>query len=302
MMKTGRIFEIKRFAVHDGPGIRTTIFFKGCPLRCLWCHNPEGLDNKPEIALLERKCIGCGSCFEVCPNGVHERSANGEHLIHRSRCTGCNACIDACLPGALKWYGKEYTAEELFEIVLKDSGFYSESGGGVTCSGGEPLMQAEVVAELFKLCREAGIRTALDTSGCASWEAFEHVLPFVDLYLFDIKHMNSDEHRKLTRVDNRLILGNLNKLFEIGKEVEIRMPVIPGLNDSEENLVQTADFLAGAETLKKICPLPYHALSGSKYASIGITHEMPKANGNELELANKVCSYFESRGLPVQYN
>ncbi len=301
MQGIGRIFEVKRFAVHDGPGIRTTVFFKGCPLKCLWCHNPEGIAFKPEIALLEPKCVHCGACFSACPQGLHSIGPNGEHVIDRDRCTGCFACVEACMPGALKRYGEEYTAESLLKLVEKDADFYQKSGGGVTCSGGEPLLQAEFVAAFFRLCKKAGFHTALDTSGYASWQAFEKVRPYTDLFLYDVKHMNPSEHKRLTGMDNRLILENLSKLFAVGAEVEIRMPVIPGLNDDDENLRQTADFLTDAKTLKQICPLPYHALSGSKYTSIGSTHEMPMATGDEHRIAHKVADYFAIRGLPVQY-
>jgi len=290
-----KVFEIKRFAVHDGPGIRTTIFFKGCPLSCIWCHNPEGISGKTEIALLENKCVSCGECFEQCSN--HFNNDNGKHEINRENCTLCLKCINSCLTGALLLYGREYLAEELFKIVKQDIDFYNESSGGVTCSGGEPLMHADFIASFFELCKIEKINTAIDTSGYALWNNFEKLIPFTDLFLFDLKHMNPVEHKKLTGVDNTLILENLKLLSGSGANIEIRIPVIPGLNDNEENLKQTSHFLKNVK-VNRIVVLPYHPLSGSKYSSLGKTHNMPAATGKENLIAAEFGSYLQSEGLP----
>jgi len=307
-MFTGKIFEIKRFAVHDGHGIRTTFFFKGCPLNCIWCHNPEGIAKEPEIAYLERKCVKCGECIDICPNGLHKidetdlNKTNGSimHITDRSLCNLCFACVNACIPEALKLYGKDYTAEELYEIALADIDFYIQSGGGITCSGGEPLMQADFLAVFLKMCKEAGLHTAVDTSGYAAWKEFDKILPFTDIFYYDIKHMNPTQHKTLTGVDNKLILENLQKLSDIGAAVEVRIPVVPGHNDDNLGINQTAEFLKSIKTLTLVRPLPYHALSGSKYTSLGIHHSMPVSSGDEHTSVRHVCEILEANCLPVK--
>lgn len=299
MSALGMIFEIKRFAVHDGPGIRTTVFFKGCPLKCLWCHNPEGLSYEPEIAFLERKCVHCGECFCICPLGLHTENENGIHLINRSECTLCQTCVRNCMPQALKFYGTEYSADKIFEIVYADIDFYKQSGGGITCSGGEPLMQPDFLAAFLALCKNAGLNTAVDTSGYAKWSSFEKILPFTDIFLFDIKHMDTEAHKKMTGVDNGLIHENLQKLAEYKAAVEIRMPIIPELNDSEKNILQTAAFLKTIKTIKQVRLLPYHALAGSKYSSIGKEHNMPAPSDNINEKLHYVSEILKSEGVPV---
>ena len=293
----GRIFEIKRFAVHDGPGIRTTVFFKGCPLNCMWCHNPEGIAYGPEIALFERKCVSCGECFRICP--VHKLGENGAHQINRENCRQCLACVNGCMPQALKVYGIEYKAEELLETVRSDSDFYSESGGGITCSGGEPLMQPDFLVEFLSLCKDALFHTAVDTSGMAAWSSFEKILPFTDLFLYDIKHIDGEEHKKIAGGDNRLILDNLKMLSDSGAAVEVRMPVIPGLNDDEECIQRTAELLKGIKTLTLIRPLAYNRLLESKYASIGKECAMPKAVREGGDAAHRVSDILANAGLPV---
>ena len=296
-MSSGKIFEIKRFAVHDGPGIRTTVFFKGCPLSCRWCHNPEGISYDLEIALLERLCAGCGECFAACPQGLHTMDESGAHTFEREGCKLCMTCADACMPQAIKLFGTDYTPEALYKIAAEDIDFYKQSGGGVTCSGGEPLMQPGFAADFLRLCKINGIHTSVDTSGCAPWAAFETILPFTDLFLYDIKHMDPLEHKKLTGVDNRLILENLAKLSGQGVPVEIRMPVIPGLNDDEENILRSAGFFKNLKQVTLIRPLPYHALSGSKYASMGKKHAMPAATGNENAAVRRVSEILKAEGL-----
>ena len=269
---TGRLMDVKRFAVHDGPGIRTTLFLKGCSLKCIWCHNPEGISYKPQLAYYTHKCIGCGECIPVCLNQAHTIGQNG-HQLNRERCNGCGNCEAACLGEALKLFGKEITVEEAVRIALEDRVFYAENGG-VTLSGGEPLLQAEFCAAVASALREHHIGTAIDTCGCVPWSAFERLLPLSDIFLFDMKHIDPDAHRKLTGQDNALILDNLRKLSDAGARIEIRMPLVPGCNDSDETLDGIGRFLSEIH-IEKMRILPYHSMARSKYAALGLEDTMP---------------------------
>ena len=270
----GVLVEVKRFAVHDGPGIRTTLFLKGCSLACRWCHNPETISPRAEIGLVSRKCIGCESCAAACPEGAHV-FRDGTHLFDRTRCVACGRCVDACLPGALEYYGREVSVSEVVAAVLEDRTFYTHSGGGCTFSGGEPLFQAEFCAAVCKRLREAGTHCAIDTSGAVPWESFETVLPEVDLFLYDLKDLDDRRHREYTGSSNRPILENLHRLSSRGVPIEIRIPLIPGINDADSDLQATGEFLQGLANVTKVRLLPYNGLARSKYEAVGRPDTMP---------------------------
>lgn len=272
VMLTARYIAIKRFAVHDGPGVRTTVFLKGCPLNCVWCHNPEGVAAAPELAFHEMKCTGCGECARVCPN---HRLDGTRHDIDRTRCRACGKCAQACPSGALELFGREITVAEAAEQLLADSIFYSD-GGGVTVSGGEPLLQSDFCAELFRRLKREGVHCAVDTSGCVPWRAFGQVLPVTDLFLYDLKVADTDKHRLYTGCGNELIRENLLRLNASGAEIEIRMPLIPGVNLGDGDLRGAGEMLAGLEGVKRIRLLPYHDYARSKYRAIGRFDTMPE--------------------------
>lgn len=277
-----RIADIKRFAVHDGDGIRTTVFFKGCPLKCVWCHNPESINPAPQVALYADKCIGCMECAAVCPAGAHMTDGTA-HRYEREKCVGCGACEEACLGEALKFYGREVTAEELLPQLLEDRAFYENSGGGVTLSGGECLTQAAFCEELLRALKAEGIHTAVDTCGFVSREALARVIPYTDVFLYDIKAIDAEVHRRCTGQDNALILDNLRYLDACGKAVEVRIPYVPGYNAGEMEKIR--DFLASISCVRKITVLAYHNYAGSKYASLGMENTLPPTLPTAEEIA-----------------
>jgi pyruvate formate lyase activating enzyme len=298
---TGKLFEIKRFSIHDGPGIRTTVFLKGCPLSCKWCHNPEGISAKPEIAFLEKMCTGCGACVNACPNHAQQIAREGMRLFDRQRCTVCGKCADACYPQALLLYGMDSTVDQVMEEILPDADFYENSGGGVTLSGGEPLLQADFCAELLKRCKEAGISTAIDTSGYVPWDTFQKVLDDTDLFLYDLKQMDSEMHVKYTGVPNQQILDNLKQLGLHDKPVEIRIPVIPGINSSYENICRTAEFLRDIPGIIGIKLLRYHSMARSKFAAVGRMDTMPQVESPTEEEMAGISEWFGQYGLSALF-
>lgn len=268
-MRRGYVFNTQRFSVHDGPGIRTTVFLKGCPLSCTWCHNPEGIAPGPELALSPRRCIECGECVAVCPQGL--AVAGGiQTTTAPDLCLACGACAEICPSQARQIAGLEKSVSEVVAEVLRDRVFFEESGGGVTFSGGEPLWQSGFLYELLKACRYQGIHTAVDTSGLAPWEDLARVASVTDLFLFDVKHMDDEIHRQVTGVSNTRILANLRRLGEIHRHIWIRVPVVPGINDSVENLRATGRLAASLEGVEKICLLPYHPLGVDKLRRQGL--------------------------------
>lgn len=266
-MENAVIFDIQRFSVNDGPGIRTTVFLKGCPLRCLWCHNPESHSPNAEIMLNANKCIGCGDCVAACKQGLH--SFDGQsHLIDRAGCTLCTACVSACA-GAITVVGKRMSAYEVMSTVLRDRSFYDNSGGGLTLSGGEPLMHSEFALALLRAAREEGISTAIETSGFAKIETIEAVAPYVDLFLFDFKECNSQRHFSYTGVGNERILENLRRLDALGARIVLRCPIIPGYNDRAEHFYAIASLAEELSSVMWVEIMPYHPLGISKSESLG---------------------------------
>jgi pyruvate formate lyase activating enzyme len=258
-------FNVQRFSTEDGPGIRTTVFFKGCPLHCAWCHNPEGLSPQPDLMWYDTRCIGAQDCVQACPARALQLTAEGV-LIDRARCDACGACVDACPAGALEVIGCTWTVEALFAEVEKDAVFYQTSGGGVTLSGGEPMMQAGSVAELCRLCAQAGLPVALDTCGVAPWARYEALLPWLDLVLYDLKIWDPARHRQATGTDNAAILDNARRLAAAGVPMWIRTPIIPGYTESTENIAALGAFIAAElPTVRRWDLLAYTNLGEPKY-------------------------------------
>ena len=279
-----KIFEIKRFAVHDGDGIRTTVFFKGCPLKCVWCHNPEGICPKPQLAFWENKCTICGECVNVCPNGAHSIE-NGIHKLDRSKCDNCGECEKACLNSALNLYGKEMTTDELMPLLLEDKDFYDTSGGGVTLSGGECLMHSDFCLELLKKLKESGIHTAVDTCGFVKKEAIDKVMPYTDVFLYDLKAYDEDVHIKCTGCSNKLILENLMYIDSCGKKTEIRIPYVPGYNSDQMD--KLAEFIKELKNVSAVRVLPYHNYAGSKYRALGMENTLPELLPTDEEMVKQ---------------
>ena len=250
------IFDIQRASYVDGPGIRTTVFFKGCNLKCAWCHNPESQSAKPQMLVYKNKCTGCGKCKEKCPNALET-------------CSLCGRCTLYCPHDAREICGKEYTIDEVMREILKDKVFYENSGGGVTFSGGECMLQIDFLEEILKECKKNGIHTAVDTAGHVAFECFERILPYTDLFLYDIKCYDSEKHKKYTGVSNELLFSNLKKLLQTDKTIWVRIPVIPTVNDTEEEMLTIKTFLSSCGMPEKVELLPYHAMGEHKYAAIG---------------------------------
>lgn len=280
------ISDIKRFAVHDGDGIRTTVFLKGCSLKCVWCHNPEGIDFKPQLAFYQNKCINCGECIKACPQNAHNITESG-HSLDRTRCIACGKCSDVCLGNALTFYGREMTVEDLLPMLLEDKDFYESSGGGVTLSGGECLCQVDFCAELLKVLKEKGIHTAVDTCGFVPRENIDKVMPFTDIFLYDIKAYDEDVHIRCTGQSNKQIIENIKYIDSLNKAIEVRIPYVPEFNDGQ--IEKISQFLKGLKNVTKVRVLPYHSFAGSKYEALNMKNTLPHTlpTEEEIVIANK---------------
>lgn len=297
MMITGMIFDIKRYALHDGPGIRTTVFFKGCPLHCSWCHNPEGQSFDPELMIWPERCIRCKTCVSACPNSAIS-TENSSIVTDRTKCKACGVCAEKCPAKAREIVGKKFSVDELMQEVEKDVLFYDESGGGVTISGGEPLAQPVFLNAFSSACKKEGFHVAVDTNGYAKTEIVMKVSRNVDLFLYDLKVMDDKRHKLHTGVSNKLILKNLKILDSLGKRIIVRFPVVPSVNSDEENVRGTSDFVSRLKNVEEIDILPYHRLGIEKAKRLGKKARPYKKSSNEM--AENVAKELRSFGLKVK--
>jgi pyruvate formate lyase activating enzyme len=292
------VSNIQGYSIHDGPGIRTIVFLKGCSLECQWCSNPECISPRPEIGFFKALCTKCGKCAGVCPNKALVSEADQLPCLDHERCSGCGMCVSVCFYKALVLYGKPMSFEEVFDDVKRDAMFYQASGGGITVSGGEVLLQPQFVCGLFDNCRRAGIHTCIETSGNGAESALRQVLPYTDLVLFDLKLQDSNKHRRYTGKSNNLILANAEVLAVSGVDFLFRMPLIPGINDDLQNIKETADFLHRlGEKALRIELMPYHRLGKGKYESLGLPYRLPEILSPEPEQIECVKKSFEDLGI-----
>lgn len=296
-MTSGMIFDIKRYAINDGPGIRTAVFFKGCPLECWWCHNPEGQRSQPQLMFRENRCQLSRACVEACPQEAI--SWKEGPALEWDKCDQCGKCAEVCFAGALEMVGRSMTAAEVTAEIERDVIFYDQSGGGVTFTGGEPMLQHEFLEEILTLCKVQHIHTAVDTSGYTSWENIHSIIPLVDLFLYDIKLIDESRHKMYTSVSNKPILANLRKLAEAGAHIVVRIPLIPGINDDYENVELCAETLAQLTPLGGVELMPYHDIATAKYKALGMQYKLENLHRPTDEQVRKVEERFSDRGLAV---
>lgn len=296
------IFNIQHFSVNDGPGIRTVVFFKGCPLSCAWCHNPESKSKEKELSFAVKNCTLCGKCAAVCPNGVHTFE-NGMHLIDRNKCSLCGKCADVCVMSALEILGKRLTCEEIMIEIAKDDVFITTADGGVTFSGGEPFMHFEALYELLKLCKIKGYSTCIETSGYANTENIVRASDYTDWFLYDCKETDPENHKKFIGTDNSLILKNLSVLNDAGAKVILRCPIIPGVNDRAEHFENIAALSKKYTCIKSVEFMPYHPLGIQKAVQIGKTSAFSNENFMDKKRLERLCAAVKNKmTVPVKIN
>ncbi len=298
-MLKGKIFNIMKYSIHDGPGIRTTVFFKGCPLNCQWCHNPEGQGFGQELMYRIDQCVGCGKCLEICPSGA-TTSTDGKLGYLRNICTACGECCTVCHAGVRELVSKEMSVSEVMSEIEKDVIFYDESGGGVTFSGGEAMMQPEFLLEILKNCRKKEIHTAVETCGFVSLDSLQMISEYVDLFLYDIKLMDREKHQNLTGVPNELILSNLHWLAEHHTKVIVRVAIIPGINDDEEAIRLIGEFVTSLKWVSEIHCLPYHKAGVDKYQRLGLVYCLPDVQSPDNTRMKEIVRELEQFGITAK--
>ena len=296
---TGVVTDIQRFSLHDGPGIRTTVFLKGCNLRCGWCHNPETLRPGPELQLIPDKCIGCGACLEACPHGAQVME-DGRRAFRRELCRACGSCAEVCYAEALVLVGREMTVDEVLREVLRDRLYYANSGGGLTISGGEPLCQHDFTLALLRRARDEGLHTAVETNADWPWEQLASLLGVTDLVMMDIKTMDPAAHRKWTGASNERVLDNARRLAADGVDLVVRTPVVPGVNDTPGEIARVADFLRDLANVRYYELLPYHPLGAGKYESLGMEYAFADVRRPPAETLHALADEARRRGLRVR--
>ena len=296
--EAGRIFEIQRFSIHDGPGIRTTVFLQGCPLRCVWCHNPEGQSGTPLLSFVESKCIGCGNCFRACPNGAHRRE-NERHILDRSACRVCGICASECYSGALQIAGRAARVSEVLATVVRDKPFYDSSGGGLTLSGGEPLAQPRFALAILSTAREAGIRCCMETCGFATQDDLLRAHPLVDLFLFDIKEADEQRHLEVTGVSIQPIMRNLRALYAAGANIRLRLPIVPGHNDRPDFFEEIAALYHEMPRIEGLEIMPYHRLGEGKLTRFDLEARMAIVEPPSPERVAEWQDNLEGMGVKI---
>jgi len=297
-MNNALIFNIQKFSVHDGPGIRTTVFFKGCPLKCMWCHNPESQNINKEVLYDSKKCVLCGHCQKICPTNAI-KIENDILTTDISKCNHCGKCNIYCINGAREVVGKDYSLDEVVNEVMRDKVFYEQSNGGVTISGGEPLLQIDFIEELLKKLKEEKIHTAVDTCGAVNFEILERAAKYTDLFLYDLKLMDDEKHKEYVGVSNKIVIENLKKLSLIHNNINIRMPIIEGVNDDNTHIEKTLELLKDLN-IKKINLLPYHNIARHKYEKLGLVYKDKKmAIPSDVKM-NSFKELFEKNGYIVK--
>jgi pyruvate formate lyase activating enzyme len=301
MMAHGIVTNVQRFSIHDGPGIRTTVFFKGCNLRCFWCHNPETLHREPELQVFPERCIGCGACLEQCEQQAHV-VVDGHRTFHRERCIACGRCAETCYAECLVLVGEVRSVDEVVEEVLRDRPFYERSGGGITLSGGEPLLQLDFARDILARCKREGLHTAIETAANLPWRRIASILPLTDLVMVDIKLADSEAHRAATGVGNQRILENATRLGAQGTPLIVRTPVVPGVNAHADQITPIAAFVAGLPNLLYYELLPFHPMASGKYRSLGMDYRAEGLESPGKEQMEALAEAARGYGIEVKHS